>query len=174
MRYVLLLCAVLCGACEYNYYGEVADGGEDMPQNIFKRDAKLQGNAILSLTGGPPAPAAGQPWPDVMNVATERAGAQTLIDLETADGMPHVVTVTMGLVGPLPTFGFDTFADMFDLVAILDIGIGGIMIQSEVDVLDGFSFSLACSRLQIHVAYRLFPGGLLVVPAPIPTIKVGV
>lgn len=137
---------------------------------VFKSSSKLQGNAVLTLQPAPAAPAAGQPWPLVMNTPA-RAGVQTLIDLATRDEMPHVITVAMGFVGPPTAFVIGGSGNYPEIVAILDIGIGGIMIQAEVDFIGGFSFSLACSRLQLHAVYRLVPGGALIGTAE--TVQVG-
>jgi hypothetical protein len=180
MRYVLLLCAVLCG-CEYetvnNYYGDgdagINDAGEViMPQSIFTHDSKLQGNATLTLQPGPVV-VAGVLWPRVMETPA-RAGAQTLLDLQAADGLPHIVTVSLGNVGPLPTATFDAAALRPEVVAILDIGIGGVSFEVEIDFVQGTQLSFSCSRLQLHAVYRLIPGSAATpVAAPIPTILVG-
>ena len=197
MRVFVVLFAVLCG-CSYettNYYGggdagciveQVVDGGvTDMPgytdafgdyhetepnQGSFKSDSKLQGNAILTLQPAPAAPAAGQPWPLVINTPA-RAGAQALLDLATRDGMPHVITIAMGFVGPPPAVAIGGGGNYPEIVALLEIGIGGIMIHAEIDFIDGFSFSMACSRLQLLAVYRLVPGGALVGTAE--TVQVG-
>lgn len=192
--YVCLLCAVLLG-CEYEtnnyYYGDgdasvvtcpatdggavdgVGDSEAEMAISIFKQGSKLQGNGQLQLQPAPAAPALGQPWPDIMNTPAG-LNAQTFIDLETVDNMPHVVTVSMGYIGPQPGVIVGAGGNYPEIVAILDIGIGGIMIRAEVDFVNGFSFSLACSRLQVHAVHRLLPGSALAPPVPPPTVNVGI
>lgn len=178
MRVLLGLLLVL-GGCTYetNYYGAddggIDDGGEViMPQSIFRPDSKLQGNATLILQPGPVV-AAGVLWPRVMETPA-RAGAQTLIDLQTASGAPHIVSVSLGSVGPLPTATFDAAALRPEVVAILEIGIGGVSFEVEVDFVQGTQFSFACSRLQLHAVYRLIPGSAATpIAAPVPTVQVG-
>lgn len=195
MRAFAMLLAVLLGCSyEYNYYGPdggcaaPVDGGvTDMPgytdelgeyheteanQGIFRYDSKLQGVATLLLQQPPAAPAAGAPWPNVMETPA-RAGAQTLIDLATRDGQPHVVSVSLGNVGPQVSFNPMGPAYQPEVVAILDIGVGvGFTVQVEVDFIQGLQFSLECSRLQLHAVYRELPGAAPVA-APFPTIQVG-
>lgn len=179
MRVLVVLCALLFG-CTYqtNYYGAVVDGGvtdmgyhdqfgdyiEDADDfGIFKPGAKLHGNASLVLQAPPPVPAAGQPWPFIFDTPA-RAGAVTLIDVATRDEKPHVLTISLGtLGGPAPTDGSGN--NESEVVAILDVGIGGLSFQVEVDFVWGTQFSLAASRLQLHAVHRLTPGtGALVSP----------
>lgn len=178
MRVLAVLCALLFG-CTYetNYYGAgdggIVDGGEViMSQGVFSRESKLQGNATLLLQPGPVV-VAGVLWPRVMETPA-RAGMQTLIDLQTASGAPHIVTVSLGSIGPLPTATFDAAALRPEVVAILEIGIGGVSFEVEVDFLAGTTFSFPCSRLQLHAVYRLIPGSAATpIAAPVPTIQVG-
>jgi hypothetical protein len=189
MRYVLLLCAVLCGACEYetNYYGDndagcgavdmgytdqFGDYHSDPNLGAFASDSKLQGNAILQLQDAPPVPAAGLPWPNIM-LTPARNGAQTLIDLQTKDGLPCVITVALGNVGPQISFNPMGPAYQPEVVAILECGIGGIQFEIEADFSAGVTFSISCSRLQLHAVYRQFPGVAVPVVAPVPTVQVG-
>lgn len=175
---VLVLFALLLGCSyEYNYYGAVVDGGvSDMPGytdewgeyhetenlGIFKPGAKLHGNATLVLQAPPPVPVAPDPWPFVFDTPA-RAGAVTLIDVATRDELPHVFTISLGaLGGPPPEDGGNNESEV---VAVLDIGIGGLNFQAEVDFIWGTQFSLAASRLQLHAVNRLTPGtGTLVSP----------
>jgi hypothetical protein len=170
---------LFCGACEYNYYYETGDAGiqdaianeDDMnrPVNVFTPDSKLQGQGGLLLqaapagmTGFPPA------WPFIRDTPAV-GGAQTLLDLATADDKPHVVTLSVGLTGnqPISALGGHT-----EVVALLNMGIGGVPIQAEVDVVQGFQWSAAISRLQVHFVYRTVPGGAGL-PFPIPSYNIG-
>lgn len=156
------------------YHDEFGDWhGEGGYKSIFKPYSKLQGNATLQLQPAPAAPGAGLPWPEIMTTPA-RAGAQTLIDLATEDELPHVVTISMGNIGPQVTWGGALGAGYEpEVVGIIDLGIGGIQIQVEVDFIQGTQFSIACSRLQLHAVFRCIPGGGAAVVAPIPTIQVG-
>lgn len=174
MRWLLALCVVLFG-CETIYFGAPgADGGaldmgytdefgeyiEDTPNlGIFRSESKLQGNAILQLVGAPVVPAANAPWPDVLDTPQGQAGSQTLIDLSTKDDKPHVVTVSLG-VGKIPYPAGSKLVDLAtEVVAILDIGIGGVAYRVEVDYLWGTQFSFAASRLQLHAVFRVVNNG---------------
>ena len=186
MRAFVALCALLLG-CTYetNYYG-VSDAGcgvadmpgytdhfgeyhEDAGLGIFKSESKLQGNAELSLM---PPPAlvpfwVGLRFPLIKEDPPAMAHAATLIDLMTRDGLPHVVTLSFGNISPERVIGGGPFTE---LVALLNIGIGGISYYAEVDVLEGVQYSLATNRLQAHLVYRMPPGGGAV-PAVVPTIS---
>jgi hypothetical protein len=188
MRWLLAVC--LCGfGCvnEVNYYygAPGADGGagdmsgytdqygdyhDEGGSSIFKEGAKLQGNALLTLQEAPAqvvGPGGNQFWPrTALDVPVERAAAVTLIDVATKDEEPHVVTIVLGdLTGPPPTG--EALNSPTEVVAILDLGIGGVAMLTEIDYMRGVQFSLAITRLQLHVVYRTIPGGHAIsIPPP--------
>jgi len=191
MRVFVVLCAVLLG-CTYetnNYCGDgLADGGVgDMPgytdefgtyhetepnQGIFRSDSKLQGQAQLTLAPAPamvPLPAWIPRFPLIREDSPAMAMGQTLIDLGTKDGQPHVVTLSFGKTVPSPIAAVGPWTEA---VAVINLGIGGAAYYAEVDIIEGVQFSLAVNRLQVHVVYRVPPGGGAV-PVPVPTADIG-
>jgi len=195
MRYIVLaVVAFLAVGCEYenNYYYGVSDAGygvgdmagytdefgeyhETEPnQGIFSADSKLQGQAQLSLAPAPALiPIPGFPVPRLPfireSVATMNMGA-TLIDLATKDNKPHVVTLSFGKTITTPLVAAGPFTEV---VAVINMGIGGTAYYAEVDVVEGLEFSLAVNRMQVTVVYCV-PYGGGAVPVPAPTVNVGV
>jgi hypothetical protein len=162
LRYaVLLLCALVCGACEYNYYYEAGDAGavedavasegnESMcpAPSIFKTGSKLQGQENLIMDG--PVP--------------------TLIDVETVGNIPHLVTLSVGNAGNLEqTIGLIPDAEM---VMLLEMGIGGAFYTAEVDMVRGQQISLVASTLRVNMRFNRIPGAAAIVGTP-PTWGVG-
>lgn len=177
MRATIALCVLLCG-CEYNYYGAVIDGGvTDMPgytddygeyhdeggSSIFKPQSKLQGNARLQLQPSPALPAT-LIWPYV-----DPVGGSQLLDVYTADELPHVMTVSLGRFGsPLGLAG----SPNSEAVAVCEVGIGGFSFTNvEIDFIEGVMFSIAASRFSLNAVYRELPG--VVAPVGANVIQVG-
>lgn len=151
------------GGCEYetvtnNYYGDLSDGGvadkseDEMSGSLFFPDDKLQGSADLAIQA---PPVIGQPgkatlWPGPSNV-----GSAVLIDLRTKDHQPHVISVVLGSRYVLPS---GEGGENAEIVASLDIGVGGQAYTAEVDFVSGTMFSLVASSLRVSGYYRYLPG----------------
>jgi hypothetical protein len=164
MRYVLLLCAVLCG-CEYetNYYGgsdagcgavdmgyhdEFGDYHEDASLGIFKPESKLQGHENLVMDAPPLA----------------------LLDVETVGNVPQLISISMGNSGILnQTLGAIPASEV---VAILELGLGGGLFTAEIDMIRGQQLSLVASRLRVNMQFRRI-NGAAALPVPAPTWEVG-
>ena len=190
MRVLLGLCLCVFGCVnEVNYCGAPgADGGvgdmsgyhdqdgewhDESGPSIFKEGAKFQGNAqlVLQPAAAPTAGVWNNIWPHVMDTPA-RASAQTLIDISTKDGEPHVVTLSLGFVGRAPVG--ELVNPAVEVVGVLDVGIGGLSFQAEVDFVQGTQFSLAASRLQLHAIYwRVYGNPVVAIGAPVPTVQVG-
>jgi len=181
MRCVLLLCcALFFGACEGNmsgytdHFGDYhPDGGENL--GIFASDSKLQGHADLNLSPAPNmifTPGVPARFPLVREVPAEMAQGATLLDLSTRDNRPHIVTVAMGNLIEPTEYQVGPFTEV---VAVLNIGIGGVPYYAEVDYVEGMQFSLAVNRLQFHAIFRTVFGGTIAPPPglTIPPYSVG-
>ena len=179
MRHIVLLLAVLLASgCEYenNYYG-FSDAGavesgtdEDEMAGIWTNESKLFGQGVLALQAAPAAPVGvGVPWPFVKDTPAMQ-GSQTFLDLATADNRPHVVTLSFALVGqrPIPT----PLNPGDEVVALINMGVGGLATYAEVDVTQGTQLSLAINRMQVAFVYRSIPNSVAV-PVPAPTYTVG-
>jgi len=193
MRVRVVLCVLLFG-CTYetNYYAApCGDGGvsdmagyvdhfgewheEDVNQGIFRGDSKLQGNADLILAPAPAlivTPAVPARFPMIRESQATMAQAATLIDLATRDNQPHVVTASLGgLVQPVE-YQVGPFTEV---VALLNLGIGGAAYYAEVDYVENMQFSLAVNRLQLLAVFRTVFGGAIAPPPgqTIPPYSVG-
>lgn len=188
MRVLACLFALLLGCSyEYNYYdaddGGVMDmggyydelgewRGTDPNRGVFRSDSKLQGNATLVLAPAPalvPLPPAAR-FPFLKEDLPAMAQGQVLIDLATRDNQPRVVTLSFGKITTQQIVPAGPFTEV---VAALNIGIGGVAYYTEVDVVEGVQYSLAINRLQATLVYRIpFGGGAI--PATPPTSDVGV
>ena len=179
MRYIVLAIALFfaVGCEENNYYYGFSDGGaveaainEGEMANIWTPESKIFGQGTLTLQPAPAAPAAGvNPWPFIRDTPAMQ-GSQTLLDLATADAKPHVATMTFGLSGPQPPP--NAMGPIGEVVALVNLGVGGVMIPVEVDVVQGFQWSLSVNRVQVHLVYRVVPGSTAV-PVPTPTYTIG-
>lgn len=131
---------------------------ESGDESIFKSGSKLYGNALLGLQQ-PPAWGFGANhlWPRNCFETAARNGAQVLIDVDTKDEKGHVFTVTLGQVAP--AWGFP-FVVNSELVAVVEIGIGGIMMLTEIDFLIGTQFSIMASHLRVYGVWRIVAGGV--------------
>lgn len=193
MRVCVVLCVLLFG-CTYetNYYAApCGDGGvsdmagyvdhfgewheEGANLGIFKSDSKLQGNADLVLAPAPAlivTPGVPARFPMIRESQVTMAQAATLIDLATRDNQPHVVTASLGgLVQPVE-YQVGPFTEV---VALLNLGIGGAAYYAEVDYAENVQFSLAVNRLQLLAVFRTVFGGAIAPPpgTTIPPYSVG-
>ena len=137
--------------------------------SIWTSDSKIFGQATLTLQPAPATPALLAPWPFVRDTPAMQ-GAQTLLDLQTADGQPHVATFSFGLTGQQPDVVVNS--PIGEVVAVINLGSGGIMLPVEVDVVQGIQYSLAVNRVQVHLVYRVVPNSNAV-PSPPLTYNVG-
>jgi hypothetical protein len=158
VRVLALLCVLLFG-CEYdvdNYYAVhgADDGGvavdargeDDMP-SIFKPSSKLYGHETLIMDNP----------------------AMLLCDVETVDKAPHLVTLSMGNAGIVnQAIGVIPAAEM---VAVLEMGIGGSLHTAEIDMIRGQQLSLAVSSLRVLMRFTRV-NGAAALPTPAPTWEV--
>lgn len=182
MRYIVLAVTLfLAVGCEYenNYYYGFSDAGaveaatdEDEMAGIWTSDSKIFGNASLTLQAAPNAiPLAGPIvlWPFIRDTPAMQ-GSQTVLDLATADSQLHVATLTFVVTAARPPVSILAPSD--EVVALINMGIGGLQTQVEVDVVQGTTFSLPVNRIQVHLVYREVPNSMAV-PVPAPTYNVG-
>jgi hypothetical protein len=136
-----------------DYHSESGD------ESIFKSGSKLYGNAQLGLQA-PPAWAFGgnHLWPRTCFDTAARNGAQVLIDVDTKDEKGHVFTVTLGQIAP--SWGFP-FVQNSELIAVVEIGFGGLMTLAEIDFLTGTQFSVMASHLRVYGVWRVVAGGVM-------------
>lgn len=200
MRFwVLSLVLLCCGSCEYetNYYyytgsdagvidaeacdTEVPDtgpvdgspgDGDEMSDNIFVPGSKLQGNALVSLQVAPPAPTGGQPWPFVYNSNAYQFGVE-LVNVQMLQNVPRVITISLGMLSPMPTDDTGGGPWEGEVVAIIELGVGGLAYVTEIDFVQGVQFSVSASRLKLTAVYRCLPGSAWRGPFPRPTANVG-
>jgi hypothetical protein len=196
---VLLGVLVVGVGCEVNnFYGceAVDDGGCEMrggpasdhwgddelsedagpgqnTSSVFTQDSMLQGSDTLTLTRGP-VPAGGggagvlTTFPDV----DLSQGGKGLINVATRGSVPQVVTVSMARLGGIPPMILGN--PLAEVVAVLEIGIGGLLFTAEIDFVDGVQFSLAVSSLRISGIYRTLPGDATAfLVGPLPEVRVG-
>jgi hypothetical protein len=184
MRYIVLAVVLFFSVgCEYetNYYYGDSDGGvaeaatdsegEDMA-SIWTPGSKIFGNASLTLQAAPAAiPLAGPIvlWPFIRDTPAMQ-GSQTILDLSTIDNQPHVATLTFVVSVARPAPAITAQSD--EVVALINMGVGGLQTQVEVDVVQGTTLSLPVNRVQVHLVYRNVPNSVAV-PVPAPTYNVG-
>jgi len=130
------------------FYGD----DEDAPRGgIFTPESHIQDNITLTLNGG----------------------ATTLLDVGTVGQVPRMMTVSWGVIGPRWQNAVGIQAG--EVVAALEIGIGGLMFTTDVDMILGQTFSFAASHLKLTARY-VSPAGIPL-PAPPssgpPQVKVG-
>lgn len=112
---------------------------------IFRATDELQGSANLTLD---------EP-------------AQTLLDVATKDGVPRLLTISFGNDSIINAPAVGTSPDS-EIVAYLDVGLGGLNFIVELDMIRGQQFSFAASRVKLSARYQRMPGaGAVPVPAPI-------
>lgn len=116
--------------------------------SIFVPGSKLQGQANLIMDGP----------------------TETLLDVQTIHGVPHLVTLSMGNAG-LWTQALDAIPDA-EMVATLEMGIGGSFYSADLDMVRGQQISLVASVLRVNMRFRRIPGAAPIVGAA-PTWNVG-
>jgi len=140
--------------------------------STFTRDSKLQGQSILQLQPAPAAPVAPDPWPFVWQTPGYNQAIE-LISVQTVNNVPQVMTISLGAIGSgefTPVGGAPTPTEV---VAILELGIGGIAYRVEMDFMNGVQFSVAANRLKLNALYRVLPGWPGAIPTPPPTYNAG-
>lgn len=160
MRVLVALCVLLFGcAYETNNYYDVGDGGviavdaphaddgDGMP-SIFKPESRMQGHENLTMDAPP----------------------QALIDVETVGNVPQLISLSMGNAGLLNQVLGAIPAS--EVVAILELGLGGGLFTAEIDMIRGQQISLVASRLRVNMQFRRI-NGAAALPVPAPTWEVG-
>lgn len=153
------------------YHPDPGSEGSDRG-SVFEPDSKLQGQGVLALQATMAAET-GNIWR-----TPEYIHAVELLNLSTKGNIPRVVTVSMGPVAqgsgqggivPLPPN-----PPKSELVAVLEIGVGGLAYFAELDFVSGVQFSIAVNRLKLNALFRTLPvEGGETVAAPNTTYSVG-
>ena len=162
LRYLVLLCWITgcdattinnfaCadgaddGGCVMRYAGDGGrrphgfdgDANENAEQGgLFRDGAQLQGTANLIL---------GQ--------------SAVLIDAVSKDGLAHVYTIALGLIGNIPPSS--ALAADAEVVGRFTVGIGDNFFTVDVDFQNGVEFSIAARSIRLEAIYQITPASTL-------------
>lgn len=131
-----------------NGYRKIEDTREPRLPSPFSPDARLMGNANLAFDGP----------------------MQTLLSVRTLENRPAVLTVCLASTRlAIPP---SSFTRLNEIVAALDIGVGGQVFRTELDFIPGQQFSVLTNSLDIHAQWRHIDSSAGL-PDPTDTVPVG-